>query len=152
MALVQVLLQITSLLLLDGCCLLDSAAFKINPKECQLRAEVSNSITELCLPLLLAQPSSEGFWCQHRTPGRGLSTTGESAAAASLDPVMDPAQVMFVVPLLPWLWGIFQACRFQCTQVLCDVTELRLWHSLLQMTGKDLWRLMPQLKWRWLLW
>lgn len=87
MALVQVLLQITSLLLLDGCCLLDSAAFKINTKECQLLAEVSNSITELCLPLLLAQPRSEGFWCQHRRPGRGLSTTGESAAAVSLEPV-----------------------------------------------------------------
>lgn len=70
MALVQVLLQITSLSLLDGCCLLDAAAFKINTKECQLLAEVSNSITELCLPLLLGHPRSEGLRCRHmRDPG-----------------------------------------------------------------------------------
>lgn len=63
MALVQVLLQTTSLSLLDGCCLLDSTAFKINAKECQLLAEVSNGITELCLPLLLGHPRSEGLRC-----------------------------------------------------------------------------------------
>lgn len=92
MALVQVLLQITSLLLLDGFCLLGSAAFKINTKECQLLAEVSNGIRELCLPLPLAQPRAEGLCCQHTRPGRGLSTTGESVAGASLEPVMDPAR------------------------------------------------------------
>lgn len=104
MALVQVLQQIISLSLLDGCCLLDSAAFKINPKECQLLAEVSSSITELCLPLLLAHPRSEGLRCQHTRPGRRLSTAGESASGTALEPreaVTDPAQVMFAVPFLP---------------------------------------------------
>lgn len=87
MALVQVLLQITSLLLLDGFCLLGSAAFKINTKGCQLLAEVSNGIREPWLPLLLAQPRSEGLCCQHTRPGRGLSTTGELVPGASLEPV-----------------------------------------------------------------
>lgn len=86
MALVQVLLQVTSLSLFDGCCLLDSAAFKINPKERQLLAEVSSGITELCLPLLFAQPRSEGLRCQHTRPGRSLSTAGESASGAALEP------------------------------------------------------------------
>lgn len=146
MALVQVLLQITSLSLLDGCCLLDSAAFEINTKECQLLVEVSSSIRELCLPLLLAQPRSEGLRCLHTGPGRSLSTTGESATAASLEPVTDPAQVTFVFHYCPG-WG-FQYHRYW----LCDATgRLSLWHSLLQTAGRDLWRLVPWLKWRWLL-
>lgn len=64
MALVQVLLQITSLSLLDGCCLLDSAAFKINTKECQLLAEVSQS-SAASAPRC---PRSEGQ-SQHRDLG-----------------------------------------------------------------------------------
>lgn len=116
MALVQVLLQITSLSLLDGCCLLDSAAFKINIKECQLLAEVSNGIRELCLPLLLAQPRSEGLWCQHTRPGRSLSPVGESVSAASLEPweACDrscPGDVC--CPITALAGGCFQACRLQ---------------------------------------
>lgn len=133
MALVQVLLQITSLSLLDGCCLLDSAAFKVNPKECQLLAEVSNSITELCLPLLLAQPGPEGLCCQHTRPGRSLSTAGNRRLVqlwSLKEAVTDPAQVMAAVPALAVGW--FSSLQVPVPQVLCDATErLRLWHSLL---------------------
>lgn len=102
MALVQVLLQITPLSLLDGCCLLDSAAFKVNPKECQLLAEVS--ITELCLPLLLAQPRSEGLCGQHTRPGGSLSTAGNRRLVqlwSLKEAVIDPAQVMVAVHSCP---------------------------------------------------
>lgn len=39
-----------------------------------------------------------GVWC-------GFGACGK--------PVIDPAQVMFAVPVLPWLWVSFQACTFQ---------------------------------------
>lgn len=115
MALVQVLLQITSLLLLDGFCLLGSAAFKINTKECQLLAEVSNGIGELWLPLLLAQPRSEGLCCQHTRPGRGLSTTGESVPGASLEPVMDPARWCLLFRYCPGWGGFFKPADSRTT-------------------------------------
>lgn len=72
-------------------------------------------------------------------------------SGACRKPVIDPAQVMFAVPLLPWLGVVFKPADSSTTGTVWCHRTLGLWHSLLQTAGRDLWRLMPQLKWRWLL-
>lgn len=93
-------------------------------------------------------PRSAQLWgapvSAHKRPGRSLSTAGETASGVSVELVIDrscPGDLC--CSLLPCLWVVFQACRFQYHRYW-DATEwLRLWHSLLQTAGRDLLRLMP---------
>lgn len=66
------------------------------------------------LPLLLAQPRSEGLCCQHTRPWRSLSTAGSRRLVqlwSLKEAVLDLPRWWLLV--LPWLWVVFQACRFQ---------------------------------------